>query len=208
MRPIALFPRNSSISLPARSRAPAEIIVVVVTVRASSRSAARCKIGHAGHSVAAASASSSSSLRRPVAVLLDELAGFGELGPVAEEAGAVEVDVGEVERHGAALGDLLGLVEGRTGRRGVATDEVIERGGDEASGKIVQQSRVAQAVDGGGDVRQLERRLRQRVGENRLNQPDAGQRQVIEGDGEEGQFTVDRPIQRGCRTMVDLYRKL
>ena len=73
-----------------------------------------------------------------VAVLFDEVAGFGELGPVAEEAGAVEVDVGEVERHRAALGDLLGLVEGRAGRRGIAADEVIQRGGEQAFGKVVQ----------------------------------------------------------------------
>ena len=34
-------------------------------------------------------------------------------------------------------------------------------------------------------MRQVERRLRQRVGQNRPNQPDPGQRQVIEGDVEE-----------------------
>jgi hypothetical protein len=54
-----------------------------------------------------------------VAVLFDEVAGFGELGLVAEEAGAVEVDVGEVERHRAALGDLLGLVKSKAGRCGI-----------------------------------------------------------------------------------------
>ena len=74
----------------------------------------------------------------PVAVFLDEFAGFGELGLVAEEAGAVKVDVGEVERHRAALGDLLGLVEGCAGRRGIAADEVIQRGGEQTFGKLVE----------------------------------------------------------------------
>jgi hypothetical protein len=57
-------------------------------------------------------------------VRFDERAGFGELSLVAEEARAVQVDVGEVERHRAALGDLLGLVEGRAGR---AADEPESR---------------------------------------------------------------------------------
>ena len=45
----------------------------------------------------------------PIAVLFDERAGFREFGSVAEETGAVQVDVGEVKRHRAALGDLLGV---------------------------------------------------------------------------------------------------
>ena len=118
-------------------------------------------------------------------MVLDEVAGSGEFGAVAEEAGAVEVDVGEVERHRAAVGDLLGLVEGRAGRRGIVADEVIERGGEEGVWKVVQLSRVADAVDGGGDVRHVERRLRQRVRQDCPNQPDAAERQVIEGDMEE-----------------------
>ena len=40
-----------------------------------------------------------------------EGAGLGEFVAVAEEAGAVEVDIREVERHGAAFGDLLGFGE-------------------------------------------------------------------------------------------------
>ncbi len=44
-----------------------------------------------------------------VAVAVDESAGFGQVRAVAEEAGAVEVDVGQVEGHWAALGDLLGF---------------------------------------------------------------------------------------------------
>ena len=45
----------------------------------------------------------------------------------------------------------------------VAADEVIERGGEQAFGKVVRLPCVAEAVDGGGDVRQVERGLRQRV---------------------------------------------
>jgi len=88
----------------------------------------------------------------------------------------VEVDVGEVERHRAALGDLAGPVEGCAGRRGIAADEVIQCGGEQASGKVVSPARVAEAVDGGGDVRQVDRRLRARVGQNRPNQPDPSER--------------------------------
>ena len=140
-------------------------------------------------------------------MLFDEVAGFGELGLVAEEAGAVEVDVGEVERHRAALGDLLGLVEGRAGRRGIAADEVIQRGGEQAFGKVVHRARVAEAVDGGGDVRQVERRLRQRVGQNRPNQPDPSQRQVIEGDVEERVDLRRSPRSRSLSLAVRLHRK-
>src|SRR5262249_54062653 len=38
----------------------------------------------------------------PVAMLFDQVAGLGEFGPVAEEADAVGVDVGEEQRHRAA----------------------------------------------------------------------------------------------------------
>ncbi len=93
---------------------------------------------YAGQFLAAASALFQLPVASPVAVLLDQVAGYGELGLVAEEAGAVEVDVGEVERHRAALGNLLGLVEGCSGRGGIAADEVIQRGGEEAFGKVVR----------------------------------------------------------------------
>ena len=133
-----------------------------------------------------------------VGVVLDEVAGSGELGAVAEEAGAVEVDVGEVERHRAALGDLLGLVQGRAGRGGIVADDVIERGGEKGIGKEVQPSRVADAVHRAGDVRQVERRLRQRVRQHCPNQPDPGQSQVIEGDLKEPVFSGYPPQGRRC----------
>ena len=93
-------------------------------------------------------------------------AAFAEFIPVAKEAGAVQVDVGEVERHRAALGDLLGLVQRRAGRCGIAADELVQRGGEQAFGKVIHRARVAETVNGGGDVRQVERRLRQRVRQN------------------------------------------
>ena len=63
-------------------------------------------------------------------MFFDQLAGFGQFGFVAEEAGAVEVDVGNVERHRAALGDFLGLVEGDASRTGISADKVMQRGGE------------------------------------------------------------------------------
>src|SRR4051794_19539925 len=46
-----------------------------------------------------------------VAVLLDEGAGLPQFVLVAEHPGPVEVDVGQVQRHRAALRDLLGFIE-------------------------------------------------------------------------------------------------
>ena len=59
-------------------------------------------------------------LAPPVAALLDQFTRDGEIGGggspgifrfAEEEAGAVEVNVGYVEFHGAALGDFPGLVQ-------------------------------------------------------------------------------------------------
>ena len=59
-------------------------------------------------------------LASPVAGLLDERARGGEIGGggfpgilrfAEEEAGAVEVDVGQEEFHGPALGDFPGFVQ-------------------------------------------------------------------------------------------------
>ena len=48
--------------------------------------------------------------------MLDEGTGAFEFLFVADEADAVEVDVGQVESRGAALGHLLGFVEVRSER--------------------------------------------------------------------------------------------
>lgn len=44
-----------------------------------------------------------------IAEVANQFRRFGEFAAVAEHAGAVKVDVGEEERHRAALGDLLGF---------------------------------------------------------------------------------------------------
>ena len=80
---------------------------------------------------------------------------------------------------------------------------MIQRGGEQRIGELIQLSRIADAVDGGGNVRQVERLLRQQVRQNRPNQPDPGQRQVIKGDGEEGHLVGSHPRQCGCRTPFD-----
>lgn len=52
------------------------------------------------------------------------------------EAGAVEMRVGEVEWHGAALGDLLGFVQQAGGLGGIGAQRaVVERGGEEGFGE-------------------------------------------------------------------------
>jgi hypothetical protein len=69
-----------------------------------------------------------------------------QMGTVAEEAGAVEVDVGEVERHRPTLGDLTGFTEGCSDQPVIAADEVIHHGREQASGKLIRPSRAAEAV--------------------------------------------------------------
>jgi len=49
----------------------------------------------------------------------------------------VEVDVGEVEGHGAAFGDLLGFVEMAAGGGGIAEQRVPVRGGEQGIGEVV-----------------------------------------------------------------------
>jgi hypothetical protein len=45
---------------------------------------------------------------------------LGERVAIVEEAGTVELDIGEEERHGSTLGDLLRLGEVGAGAVGVA----------------------------------------------------------------------------------------
>ena len=87
-----------------------------------------------------------------VAALADEKAGLGESGAVLEEAGAGELDVSEVQGHGAALGDGLSLVEIGAGGGGVAVDMVQPSTGDEAAEEIVCHAGIAEAGDGGAEV--------------------------------------------------------
>ena len=84
----------------------------------------------------------------PVAVFLDELARLGEFGFVVEQSGAVQVDVGEVERHRPALGDLLGFVEVEGGGGGIAVTVVVQGGGEEGSWELVNCVGLANAFKG------------------------------------------------------------
>ena len=68
-----------------------------------------------------------------IAALRDDLAGLAEGLRVAKEAGAVEVDVGQEEAHGAALGELAGFVQVGAGGVGVAFHEAQPGAGEEAA---------------------------------------------------------------------------
>ena len=95
-------------------------------------------------------------LAAEVAVFEDEAAGLGEvvLGGlpgigfgVNEEAGAVEVDVGQVERHGAALGDFPGFVEvalRAVGAGGPAGEAAQPGAGEEAAGEMILRAGAAE----------------------------------------------------------------
>jgi hypothetical protein len=96
------------------------------------------------------------------------------------------MNVGKVEWNGAALGDLLGFVEAWAGGIVFAADKVVLRGGEQALGEVVQLSGIAETVDGGDDMWQVERQQRKRARQHRGNQTDPIQCQVIEGDVEDG----------------------
>jgi hypothetical protein len=55
--------------------------------------------------------------------------------PTFPKAGPGQVDVGEEQRHGAALGDLLGFRQVLLGEVVLAADEVVQRGGQQATWK-------------------------------------------------------------------------
>lgn len=137
----------------------------------------------------------------------DEGGGLVEGGAVAEESGPRQVDIGDVKRHGATFGDLLGFGQVFQGEVVLAADEVVERGGEQAVRKVIQLPCGAQAVDCGGDVRQVERRLRERVRQDRPDQPDAREGQVIEGDVEEP-LILDRDLLSLLRPAFDLGKAL
>ena len=92
----------------------------------------------------------------------------------------------KVERHRAALGDLLRLPQGRAGRRAVVaadrSDGTSAQRWSRPLGRWSSRSRVAEAaVDGGGDERQIELLGCAAAGApmNRPNQPHSSQRQLI-----------------------------
>ncbi len=71
-----------------------------------------------------------------VAGLLYELGGGLKRLAVAEQASAVEVDVGHVELHRAARGDLPGLVEIGLRAFGIAIHETQPGEGEKAAGHV------------------------------------------------------------------------
>ena len=122
----------------------------------------------------------------PVAVFFDEAAGLGEFGLVVEQAGTVEVDVGEVERHRAALGDLLRFVEEAGGGVGIAGEVVVPGGGEEGEREVMGCAGLAEAAEGGGEMgmgkvgTQVARGI-----ERGAVEVDAGEGEVVEGVVEE-----------------------
>jgi hypothetical protein len=70
----------------------------------------------------------------------------------------VEVDIGEEERHGTALGDLLGLGQGTTRGGGIAAEVGVQRGGEQGAGEVKHFAGFAEAVEGDGGVTKVERR--------------------------------------------------
>jgi hypothetical protein len=130
-----------------------------------------------------------------VAVLLDEAAGLGEGGGVLEQAGAVERDVGQVQGHGAAAGDAVGLAQVRVGGGGVALGVAELGAGEEAAGENVLAAGGAQAVEGALGVVD-------RLGAGRaaleavLEQGGAGEGEVVEGDVEHARLVRSSDLQR------------
>ncbi len=123
-----------------------------------------------------------------VVVVADEGGGFGEFCAVPKQAGAVEVDIAEVQRHRPSAGNALRLVQQAAGFLRLAEEMTDLRGGEQGAGDVVGRSRVTEAVQGGlgfafegggfmrngGKYGPVKRRPRQR--------------QVVEGDGKEAEI--------------------
>lgn len=80
-------------------------------------------------------------------MLLDQPPRLGEGGAVVKEASAVEVDLGKVEGHRPALGDLLGFVEVGAGGVAVALDGAQPGAGEEAVREELDSTCAAESVD-------------------------------------------------------------
>jgi hypothetical protein len=92
-----------------------------------------------------------------VAAIVDEFFGSSKIVlrrfpwirfPSEEEAGAVEVDVGQEKFHGAALGDFPGFVEVGLRARGVS-EKPQPSASEEALGNVVHSAGAAEAGHGG-----------------------------------------------------------
>lgn len=81
-------------------------------------------------------------------MFLDLGAGFLEFSLVSKQAGAVKMDICQVERHGAALGDLLRLVQKAPRCLRVPHDRVMmQRGGEESSWQVLSFVGFAESLD-------------------------------------------------------------
>jgi hypothetical protein len=122
-----------------------------------------------------------------------------------EEAGAVEMDVGHEEFHGAALGDFPGFVQVvlRALEAGARAGESAQPGaGEEAAGEVVALTGAAKAGHGVLDGRAA--RIEGRALQNRRVERGAAQGEVVEGDGKEAEVDmVHSPIERLRRALRD-----
>ena len=111
-------------------------------------------------------------------------AGGVVIAGLQEEARPLEVDVGLVETHVAALGNLLGLAEvGRGSVRGVA--QTSEDGaGQETAGDVVFSAGLTQSVDSPVQVIQGLGEVRRRTGRQGQAEMGASEGEVVEGDVE------------------------
>ena len=84
----------------------------------------------------------------------DEVVRPGEFAAIAEEASAVQMHVGEVERHRPALGNELSLVEETAGRFRVARQgSGVQRRGEQSQGKNLHVVGPAKLGECGGNFR-------------------------------------------------------
>jgi hypothetical protein len=127
-----------------------------------------------------------------VAAGFDQLARLGEVGlggglgvrgraagGKAEQAGAMQTDVRQMQPHRPPLGDLKGLVEILACAVEIAGDGAVEGAGEEATGEVILYPRAAQYVDGGVDVLGGRRVAAQHAGV----EGGAGEGEVVEADG-------------------------
>ena len=87
-----------------------------------------------------------------VAEFADQFSRLGEGGAVAEEPGAVEMDIGQIERHRPALGDPLRLRQiGFRLRRAFPAPQGpgVKGGGEEGLREGVEQVGRAEGGEGG-----------------------------------------------------------
>lgn len=130
-------------------------------------------------------------------MLFDERARPSELVAVAEETGAVQMDVGEVERHRSALGDELGFIE-KTPRFVRLTRQRggVQGGGEEGFREMIENVGLAQFGESGGDLWcEAGDVCRWRDGDQCPIEPCPRQGEMVEGYVEEAELVGNRPLE-------------